>query len=158
MHLNKNQGTWSVISVWILMLYCLLNFVMHLTKIGVPDPSLVLRLNRCEHRSHLRSREQYKSFLSTITSHLPSLVWPDTPAVAVTFGSLNLVASCHKQLCQPPAANRLPCDLGMLWLPATTNWNTGQQWLDVCCAGAGLLPTLDNVVSLTLSNQRHGHE
>ena len=111
MHLNKNQGTWSVISVWILMLYCLLNFVMHLTKIGVPDPSPVLRVNRCEHRSQLGSREH----------HWPSLVWPDAPAVAGTFGSLNLVVSSHKQLCQPPAVNRLPCDLGMLWPPATTN-------------------------------------
>ena len=58
MHLNKNQGTWSVISVWILMLYCLSNFVMHLTKIGVPDPSLVLPVDCCEDRSQLRCRKQ----------------------------------------------------------------------------------------------------
>ena len=62
------------------MLYCLLNFVMPLTKIGVPDPSLVyynfmligaaidyLRL-RCRHRRRHRCGPPHAITASTASS------------------------------------------------------------------------------------------
>ena len=39
--------------------------------------------------------------------------------LAGTSESLLHVAFGHKQLWRRPAANRLPCDIGMLWPPAT---------------------------------------
>ena len=82
-----------------------------------PKVATDLAVKRSCMRVHCRERNIAQDNTHTVYM----IMWPSVSAVGGICSLLNVVASGHRQLCRPLVVNRLNCDSGMFWSPATVS-------------------------------------